>query len=51
MREHQEGEEGEEEEGKEVTLAQKFEKIKSCRYIRHYKPDGTAVDEPFELLH
>ena len=49
MREQREGEEGEE--GKEATLAQKFEKIKSCRYIRHYRPDGTAVEEPFQLLH
>ena len=47
----EEGEGEEEEEGKEPTLAQKLEKIRSCRYIRHYRPDGTAVDEPFELPH
>ena len=49
MGEQREGEE--EDEGKELTLAQKMEKIKSCRYIRHYRPDGTAVDEPYELFH
>ena len=27
------------------TLAELFEQIKHCRYIRRYHPDGTALDE------
>ena len=44
------GERGEEEEkkgGGELSLAQQFEQIRRCRYIRHYRPDGTAIDEPY----
>ena len=49
----EEGEEGEEggavEEGRELTLSEQFEQIRHCRYIRHYRPDGTAIDDPYEL--
>ena len=27
------------------TLAELFEQIKHCRYIRRYHPDGTALEE------
>ena len=48
-----EGERGEEgggeevggEDGRELTLAEQFEQIRRCRYIRHYRPHGTAVEE------
>ncbi len=29
----------------ELTLAEMFEQIRHCRYIRHYHPDGTEVEE------
>lgn len=29
----------------EPTLAEQFEQIKHCRYIRRYHPDGTALEE------
>ena len=29
----------------ELTLAEQFEQIRRCRYIRHYRPHGTAVEE------
>lgn len=46
----EEGEgEGEEEEGRVLSLAEQFEQIKRCRYIRHYRPDGTAVEEYYEI--
>ena len=42
--ESEEVREGTGEEG-ELTLAQQFEQIRHCRYIRHYRPDGTAEEE------
>ena len=41
--------EGEGEEGRVLSLAEQFEQIKKCRYIRHYRPDGTAVEEYYEI--
>lgn len=29
----------------EPSLAEMFEQIKHCRYIRHYRPDGTEIEE------
>ena len=31
----------------ELTMAQMFDQIKHCRYIRRYHPDGTALEEYF----
>lgn len=28
-----------------ITLAEMFDQIRNCRYIRHYYPDGTTMDE------
>ena len=38
-------EEGVEEVSSEPSLAEMFEQIRNCRYIRHYHPDGTALEE------
>ena len=38
-------EEGVEEVSSEPSLAEMFEQMRHCRYIRHYHPDGTAVEE------
>lgn len=43
-----EREEEEEEGGGELTLAQQFEQIRRCRYIRHYRPDGTAMEDTYD---
>lgn len=29
----------------EPSLGEMFEQIKHCRYIRHYRPDGTEIEE------
>ena len=38
-------EEDVEEVSSEPSLAEMFEQIRNCRYIRHYHPDGTALEE------
>ena len=42
-------EEGVEEVSSEPSLAEMFEQIRHCRYIRHYHPDGTALEEYYWL--
>lgn len=32
-----------------MTLAEMFENIKHCRYIRHYHPHGSQSDEEEDL--
>ena len=34
-----------EDEDRDMSLAEMFEQIRHCRYIRHYKPDGSASEE------
>lgn len=41
----------EDDKDRELSLAEQFEQIRHCRYIRHYRPDGTAIDDPYELDH
>ena len=40
-----EGEGGVETEERELSLAEMFEQIRHCRYIRHYHPNGTAAED------
>ena len=44
---HASSEEGVEEVSSEPSLAEMFEQIRHCRYIRHYHPDGTALEEEY----
>ena len=44
---HASSEEGVEKVSSEPSLAEMFEQIRNCRYIRHYYPDGTALEEEY----
>ena len=47
---HASSEEGVGEVSSEPSLAEMFEQIRNCRYIRHYYPDGTALEEEYYWL-